>query len=110
MAVKHTLVYHEPPNVLRAIVPRLHGEGYLKNPVGHHHEAWISTLEDAVRGDVSGLDGHVEVETYLDTDEVAAAFAQALEDVWGFPVRFVAKAEFYDRHPVPFDLDWNPMR
>jgi hypothetical protein len=88
----------------------LHGEGYLKRPVGHHLGAWISTLEDSVRGDVSGLDGHVEVETFLDTDEVVAEFTRALEEVWGYPVRIVENAEFYDNHPDGLNPERNLMR
>jgi hypothetical protein len=110
MAVKRTLVYHEPPNVLRAIVPRTQGDGFLKRPLGHGDEEWTSALEDAVRGDVTDYDGHVEVETFADTGEVAQDFARALEDLWGFPARFVDRAEFYDSHPVVADADWKPAR
>lgn len=108
MTVKHTLVYHEPPRILRALVPRLRGDGYLKRPVGHHHEPWIAVLEDAVRGDVSGLDGHVEVETFGDTTDVLPDFRDALEQVWGFPVRMVDRNEFFERHPVGSDPDRAP--
>lgn len=107
MAIKHTLVLHEPPGVLRALVPRLSGDGYLLRPLAGS-EPWIDVLEDAVGGDVTGTEGHVEAEIYGDTSEVLARFGEALEQVWGFPLRMVDRSEFYERHPLMTDPELSP--
>lgn len=98
-ANKEILVYHDPPRQILALIPKRRGEGFLKVPIGHHASAKIQALEDAAKGDVYGLDGHVEIETSAQTRDILADFSKALEQVFGFPVREVEKSEFWEKHP-----------
>lgn len=99
MSVKYTLIHHEPPHVLLALVPLIHGDGFTSRPFGNRRQPWADAIEDAVRGDVSCANGHIEVETCMPSDEVVVDFVEALESVFGFPTRLVDSEKFYENHP-----------
>lgn len=109
-ANKKILIYHDPPRQILALIPKLRGEGFLKVPIGHHASAKIQALEDAAKGDVYGLDGHVEIETSAQTGDILADFSIALEKAFGFPAREVGKTEFWEKHPIRSDKRWDPIK
>lgn len=53
------------------LIPKKRGEGFLRQPVHHSYELWMSNLPY----DVCGLDGYLSIETdYVNSNEILKAF------------------------------------
>jgi hypothetical protein len=99
---KKILVLDRPPYTLMALIPKKRGSGFQKVPIGHNAQKWISTLEDAVQGDVFGLEGCIAVDLtgHRSTEHVADAFREALAKVYAYPVETVDHETFWKNHPL----------
>lgn len=103
MSVKETeILLTRLAKTYAALIPKRRGTGFLRVPVGHHPERRITDLEDAIGGNVFGLDGDVDLETHLywKWDEGDKKVSEALTKCFGFPVRIVENDYFFAKHPL----------
>lgn len=81
------------------LIPKKIGGGFLKSPVGHHHEPWMSDMTY----DVDGLDGYLNIEcgrNYIDQDAILKEIMPIIQSRFNFPWRIVSHAEFWGHLPT----------
>ena len=89
------------------LVPKKRGKGFLRVPLGHHHDAGLAAVAEVAGCDLYGLDGsldfQVSMEVYHSHNGKREAFAKkvlpALEAHYGWPTREVTSVVFYANHP-----------
>lgn len=89
------------------LIPKKRGEGFLKVPLGHHHNG-LSKVAMTLSYDVFGLDGALEIvlprsQAYImpkDQTVFLKTNVEPLTNYLGFPYRVVSSGEFWTKHPV----------
>lgn len=97
------LAYIATPNLM-VLVPKQRGAGYQKAPLGHHMNP-LAKLSMDKGWDMTGLDGHlnIEVPPCYGAKERAATlevYMPALAKFYGLPWREVDEREFWSLHPT----------
>lgn len=104
MAVKTLLVCLDAfDKAVSILVPKRRGEGFLKSPLGHHHDR-VSQIAHEIELDIYGLDGALEVQTGSlhgkDTEALLERIMPPLCQHYQMDFRVIARAEFWKLHPL----------
>jgi hypothetical protein len=109
--MKNELLYSWVASGFHVLVPKKRGEGYLKQPYGHHHNEALTEIGNSVGCDLCGLDGSLEFDgpdtsrLYHGNAEAKAAFVARviprLEAYYQMPSREVDERTFLGCHPTP---------
>lgn len=90
---------------LLVLVPKIRGVGFLKVPLGHHHDPFLSQMEQDCRCDITGLDGHLDFDCRLGggdgrRDAFVAQCIPKLEKHYKCPSREIGHGQFFDLIPL----------
>lgn len=93
---------------LMVLVPKKRGNGYQRVPLGHHMTP-LAELAMHKGWDITGLDGHLEIEVSCHSAEERAAtlerYMPALAEFYGMPWRETSATEFWSLHPLDAGSD-----
>lgn len=85
------------------LVPKRRGEGFLRQPFGHHAGA-LTAVEDEIGFDLWGLDGSLDVQTGAvrpaAIDGLIAKIMPPLCRHYGMDYRIVDRVEYWEKHPI----------
>lgn len=92
----------------QVLVPKRRGNGFLRVPYGHHHDAALDAIGALVGVDVFGLDGALFFEcsgsVFHGAPVVREAFAgkvvPALERHYGWSALEISVSDFWRLHPL----------
>jgi len=82
------------------LIPKQRGGGFLRTPLGHHHNEGLSRISTELGFDISGLDGSLDVQTGYGGDDYVAAIGAAISEHYKKPWRLICREEFYLKHPI----------
>lgn len=100
------LCYYWMGATLEVLVPKKRGSGFLRVPLGEHHDADLSRIESLANCDIFGLDGALSFQCgsrIASYEAKRKAFESvvlpALERHYGCTSREVSHTEFFNLHP-----------
>lgn len=108
MSSPKNLLYCWVASEFHVLVPKARGEGFLRVPYGHLHNADLDAIGALVGLDILGLEGSLHFETdlaiYCGGPKAREAFEAkvmpALENLYGWGSREIAPSEFWELLPA----------
>lgn len=95
-------------NVVCILVPKRRGEGFVKVPLGHHHDG-VAKVAHEIDFDIFGLDGALEIQTGSlidkDVNKLLGRIMPPLCAHYGMDYRLIDRGEFYRLHPIKTEDD-----
>ncbi len=89
--------------VVTILVPKRRGEGFLRQPFGHH-VGQLTVIENEIGFDIWGLDGSLDVQTGSiygkDIDALVTKIITPLCSHYGMAYRVVDSDEYWTKHPL----------
>ena len=82
------------------LIPKQRGRGFLRIPLGHHHNAGLARIAIELGFDIFGLDGSLDVQTGYGGADYVAAIGAAISEHYKKPWRLICREEFYLKHPI----------
>lgn len=99
------LLYCWMSTTLEVLVPKRRGDGFVRTPLGHHHDDGLADIERLAGCDLFGLDGALSFDARRDAtyEEKRAAFVArvlpALERHYCWSSREISRQQFWELHP-----------
>jgi hypothetical protein len=102
-------------NSLHVLVPKRRGQGFLRQPYGHHIDMDLNRIGELAEADVFGLDGDLQFDwgphrrlSQANKDAATAVIMPALAAHYGVPYREALPNEFWAKHPCKPSLEKEP--